>query len=369
MTWPEVSLGEVCEFKYGKSLPAKSRVAGRAMVYGSNGQVGSHTASVSDGPTIVIGRKGSFGEVHMSADSCWPIDTTYYVDSSATDADLRWLYYRLGALGLTSLNRAAAVPGLNRDDAYRQKLLLPPLPEQRRIAAILDHADTLRTKRLEAAAVFAQLTGSLFRERFGDPRSNPKEYPVAALKTLVRQGDKINYGVVQPGGIVEGGVRLIRAGDLEGGEIDRAALRTISDEVDERHKRSRLRGDELLISCVGSIGTVAPASPAVAGYNIARAVARVPLGPLVDREYVAAWLRTEAVQDYFRAELRTVAQPTLNIKQIELLDVILPPLKEQRAFATELSKLSAIRASISSGCVGLDTLFPSLQSRAFRGEL
>ncbi|HEY5866645.1 MAG TPA: restriction endonuclease subunit S, partial [Candidatus Tectomicrobia bacterium] len=90
-TWPEVVLGEVCEFKYGKSLPESKRVVGKVAVYGSNGIIGQHNEAITDGLTIVVGRKGSFGEVNLSYDSCWPIDTTYYIDRTATNADLRWL--------------------------------------------------------------------------------------------------------------------------------------------------------------------------------------------------------------------------------------------------------------------------------------
>src|SRR4051794_19967562 len=113
MTWPKVTLGEICEFKYGKSLAADNRVPGGVAVYGSNGVVGSHTTAITNGPTVVVGRKGSFGEVNYSNAPCWPIDTTYYIDSSATFVDLRWLSYLLPTLRLTELNRAAAVPGLN----------------------------------------------------------------------------------------------------------------------------------------------------------------------------------------------------------------------------------------------------------------
>ncbi|MHC5732570.1 MAG: restriction endonuclease subunit S domain-containing protein, partial [Nostoc sp.] len=83
-------------------------------VFGSNGIIGQHNEAITDGSTIVIGRKGSLGEVNFSNVSCWPIDTTYYIDKSATDTDLKWLAYQLSGLGLTKLNKAAAVPGLNR---------------------------------------------------------------------------------------------------------------------------------------------------------------------------------------------------------------------------------------------------------------
>lgn len=192
--WQKVSLGEICEFKYGKSLPDAKRAGGSVPVFGSNGVVGQHNDSITSDPAIIIGRKGSFGEVNFSTTSCWPIDTTYFIDKTATDADLKWLAYRLKGVGLKQLNKAAAVPGLNREDAYRQRLLLPPLPEQRRIAAILDQADALRGKRREALAQLDSLTQSIFIEMFGDPVTNPKDWPRKKTAYI----GKVITGIVPP---------------------------------------------------------------------------------------------------------------------------------------------------------------------------
>lgn len=65
------------------------------------------------------------------------------------------------------------------------KIPLPPLPEQRRIAAILDKADALRAKRREAIAKLDQLLQSVFLEMFGDPVTNPKGWPVETLGELI----------------------------------------------------------------------------------------------------------------------------------------------------------------------------------------
>ena len=124
-----MALGDFCEFAYGKSLTAKTRSGDGYPVYGSNGQVGLHDTALTAGATIVIGRKGSFGEVHYSPGPCSPIDTTYYVPSEQTTACLPWLARRLLCLGLDQLNRAAAVSGLNRTDVYRQRLLKRDRPE------------------------------------------------------------------------------------------------------------------------------------------------------------------------------------------------------------------------------------------------
>ena len=117
-------LGSVVELKYGKSLPSQNRRDGEFNVYGSNGVVGSHIESITSGETIIVGRKGSFGEINLSLDCCFPIDTTYYIDKSATKQNIVWLRYALETLKLNTLNKSAAVPGLNREDAYRQKIQL-----------------------------------------------------------------------------------------------------------------------------------------------------------------------------------------------------------------------------------------------------
>ena len=110
-------------------------------VYGSNGCVGFHSFPNTAGECLIIGRKGSFGKVHYSSDSVFTIDTTYFVDSRSTNANIRWLYYLLLLLQLDSVSRDSAVPGLNREDAYQQISFYPSLPEQAAIVRFLDHAD------------------------------------------------------------------------------------------------------------------------------------------------------------------------------------------------------------------------------------
>jgi restriction endonuclease S subunit len=120
----QTELGKVVELKYGKSLPAQTRNNGIYKVYGSNGVVGVHDQAFTCGETIIVGRKGSYGEINLSLEKCFPIDTTYYIDQSATKQNLIWLRYALENLNLNTLNKSAAVPGLNREDAYRQPMLL-----------------------------------------------------------------------------------------------------------------------------------------------------------------------------------------------------------------------------------------------------
>ncbi|MCZ2130492.1 MAG: restriction endonuclease subunit S, partial [Bacteroidia bacterium] len=133
---------DVCELAYGKSLTSDSRIPGDYPVYGSAGEVGTHTNYLIDGPGIIIGRKGSVGTVYYEKRNFFPIDTSYYVIPKDGN-DLRFLYYKFQTLGLNKLNSDAAVPGLNRNVAYEQSSIYPPLPTQRKIASILSAYDDL----------------------------------------------------------------------------------------------------------------------------------------------------------------------------------------------------------------------------------
>jgi type I restriction enzyme, S subunit len=258
---------------------------------------------------------------------------------------------------------------VSRESLLALELPLPALPEQRRIAAILDQADALRAKRREALVQLDGLTQSIFIEMFGDPAKNPKAWPVTVLSRLVRDNDSINYGVVQPGDALDEGIPLVRVGDLVDGEFSGATLKRIDPSIESAYKRSRLRGDEILVSCVGSIGVTVLATPAMKGFNIARAVARIPLAEAVNRTFIASYLKTESVQTYFKSELRTVAQPTLNIKQLAEVKVFAPPLALQENFGTRIQAVESLKATQRAALAESDALLASLQHRAFSGQL
>lgn len=138
--WKEVKLGNKVKLFYGSGLPKEKRNLGEFSVYGSNGIVGWHENYLIKGPGIIIGRKGSIGSVIWSASNFWPIDTAYYIENDK-DIYLRWLYYELQTLKLNKMNSASGVPGLNREEVYRLKIIIPSKEEQKQIAEILSSVD------------------------------------------------------------------------------------------------------------------------------------------------------------------------------------------------------------------------------------
>ena len=98
--WEWKTIGDIVSFQYGKGLTESQREpSGKIPVYGSNGVVGYHSASLVNEPCLIVGRKGAAGAVHKSETPCWPIDTTYYV-IPPENILLPFLYYLFTSLNL-----------------------------------------------------------------------------------------------------------------------------------------------------------------------------------------------------------------------------------------------------------------------------
>ena len=142
-------IDRVLTLEYGISLPEKKRSSGDFPVYGSNGVVGSHNEFLVKAPCIIIGRKGSAGEVNWSDKNCTPIDTTFYVKLlDETTTDLKFTYHILKSLNLPSLKGGSGPGGINRNNVYGLQIPVPPLDIQQQLVA--------EVKQLEAEITQAQ---------------------------------------------------------------------------------------------------------------------------------------------------------------------------------------------------------------------
>ncbi|ENO1893860.1 restriction endonuclease subunit S [Vibrio vulnificus] len=122
--WELKRLKDILELAYGKALKKTVRVDGDVPVYGSGGLTGYHNQSLVEGPGIIVGRKGTVGSVYWEPKAFHPIDTVFYVKPRA-GYSLKYCHLVLQNLGLKDMNTDAAVPGLNRDNAYRLDVITP----------------------------------------------------------------------------------------------------------------------------------------------------------------------------------------------------------------------------------------------------
>jgi type I restriction enzyme S subunit len=165
--WKERKIGDCIELIYGKGLPERQRKKGNIPVFGSNGIVGFHNEAIVKSPGIIIGRKGSVGEITFSKLDFWPIDTTYYVQTKQGN-DIGFWYYFLKTLGLNQMNTHSAVPGLNRDNVYEIVRTIPNFIEQRTIASILGSLDDKIALNRSMNSTLEAIGQALFRRWFVD---------------------------------------------------------------------------------------------------------------------------------------------------------------------------------------------------------
>ena len=136
--WANRWLGDFLELAYGKSLPKKKRMSGNVAVYGSGGLTGTHDTVLINRPAVIVGRNGTVGSLYWKDGPVFPIDTTFFVVPRI--GSVLFGYHLLAAQPLQEMNTDAAVPGLNRGNAYRLEF---PEPASELISAFEEIAGAL----------------------------------------------------------------------------------------------------------------------------------------------------------------------------------------------------------------------------------
>ena len=281
-------------------------------------------------------------------------------------ADARYVYHALQEKLTYFLSRAAggAQPNISQAIVRDTKLALPPLDEQRRIAAILDKADALRRKRKRTLDLLDCLTQSIFQEMFG-----LEKYAEIELKDAVKTGTIVTYGIVQAGPEFESGVPYIRTSDLVNGSIDQSGLRHTDPKIASRFVRSRVEAGEIVMSIRATVGTTAIVPPALNGANLTQGTARIAPGDMVLVEYLLAYLRSEPIQRWLKAQVKGATFLEITLGRLRELPVAVPPAQLQREFAERIAAVRRALASTIAQNASLNGLFASLQTRAFSGQL
>ncbi len=164
--WETKKLGEVAKINYGKGLLKPEKTDdGKYFAYGSNGPVYRTNKILVDKPTIVVGRKGTAGALYFVSEPSWPIDTTFYLETSKI-VDLNFLFYSLQTKNLSKLAIVTAVPGINRNNLGRVKIAIPPLKIQKQIVAKLSAVQEYKTQLLAQKSKLKELFDSALAKSF-----------------------------------------------------------------------------------------------------------------------------------------------------------------------------------------------------------
>lgn len=282
--------------------------------------------------------------------------------------DSKFLYHwlRWNRPQLESLGNGATFKEVSKSVVSRIQIPLPPLPEQRRIAEILDKADGLRVKRRAALAQLDNLTQSIFLDMFGDPATNPKRWPTRPFHEVC----ETRLGKMLDAKQQTGKHRrpYLRNANLQWFRFDLGNILEMDfDEADR--EELRLRFGDLLICEGGEPGRAAVWAGELEECYFQKALHRARPNPeLATAEYLC-WLFWFLAQGNLLTGVTSATIAHLTGEKLALLRTILPPLGLQQTFSQWCEAVQAARAIDLVSLVELDALFASLQHRAFRGEL
>lgn len=150
----------------------------------------------------------------------------------------------------------------------------------------------------------------------------------------------ISYGIVQPGAHTEiDSIPIIRVNNIRDGVLKVTDVLKVSSAIEQKHKRTRLSGGELLITVVGSVGECAIVPESLKGWNVARAVSVARIKEDFDKRFIKYCFKSEDLKFQMYGNTNDTVQPTLNLSLLKGLVLTIPPLPEQKAIAAILSSL------------------------------
>ncbi|EOX3413231.1 restriction endonuclease subunit S [Vibrio cholerae] len=250
------------------------------------------------------------------------------------------------------------------------KIPLPPLDEQKRIAAILDKADAIRQKRKQAISLADEFLRSVFLEMFGDPVTNPKgwEEPIlsdiADVRSGVTKGKKLKEGT---------GITLpyMRVANVQDGYLDLSSIQTITVSEKDAEKCKLLRGD-ILLTEGGDPDKLGRGH--VWNGEIDNCIhqnhifsVRVKDEDYVRPAFLSAVIGSQRGKRYFlKVGKQTTGIATINKTVLSEFCPIVPPLELQDSYLKIASRIKRMQTRKHYHEV---TLFPSLSQKAFSGQL
>ena len=323
--------------------------------------------------TLLIGCIGNIGKLGITSElSSSNQQLTGVLPNNNTDVNYLFYWFYGNKKVLESYSNNAVVPILNNRTLETIKIPLPPLDQQKKIAAILDAADAYRQKTKALIEKYDELTQSLFLDMFGDPVTNPMGFEISTV------GNECN---VKGGKRVPKGEKLIKevtnhpyikAQNIKNGFINENKLEYLTDELAVKLKRYIVNAGDVCITVVGvNIGDIGITPNSLHLANLTENANKLLIKDQsrLDNIYLAYYMMSDFVQRQVGKRTMAVGVPKLALFRIQQIDLLVPPFSLQQKFKDQLASLEAQKAQAQASLAQAEDLFNSLLQRAFKGEL
>lgn len=366
-------MGEVLKLEYGRPLPdSKRKVNGKYPVYGANGEKHRSNEYYYNKKSIIVGRKGSAGEINITEVKFWPLDVTYFVTYDDEDYNLYFIYYLLSLLELPNLAKGVK-PGINRNEVYDINVSIPTLSEQKRIVAILDEAFAAIAKAKANVEKNLQNAKELFecylQCMFAQKLNGNKSETLAELCEMIVDCEHKTAPTQQTG------YPSIRTPNVGKGFLILDDVNRVSESTyKEWTKRAIPQADDLILAREAPAGNVAVIPENLKVCLGQRTVLIRPQKNKLNSKYLSFLLLSKDVQKKFLSHSRGATVEHINMKDIRAFEIYnLSSITEQQTIVNKITTLSIETRKLETfyrqKLQNLEELKKSLLQKAFDGEL
>jgi type I restriction enzyme S subunit len=355
--WPLIA--GAGDFKDGKLAPVKYT---------------SQASKLSEPGDIILSIRASIGD-KVTADDVYCLGRGVAGIRAGKLLSSRYLWHWLTSVEgeLANKGKGATFKQVNRNDIGELSIPMPPLDEQKRIAEVLDEADSLRVRRRTSIAFINDLTRSVFLEMFGDTASEFRTVTVGDLATPRRNSIRTGpFGSqLLHGEFVESGIPVLGIDNAVNNEFRWAKRRFITEEKYQKLSRYRVFPGDVIITIMGTCGrcAVVPEDVGLAINTKHLCCISLDRSKCLPEFLHSYFLMHPIARSYLEQTAKGAIMDGLNMNIIKAMPVALPPLDQQERYVAVAREVQEQRLRQLRHLEGLEELFGSLQARAFRGEL
>lgn len=350
----------------GKNQRRVENPNGKYPIYGSGGIMGYANDHLCDANTVVIGRKGSINNPIYVETPFWNVDTAFGLCSDVSKLYPKYLYYFCVNFDFEQLNTTVTIPSLTKSNLLNIEIPLPPLDEQRRIAAVLDKVSDLIAKRRAQLDKLDELVKARFVEMFGDPVTNPHRYPVYQLSDYIEFLTSGSRGWTQY--FSDEGEYFITIKNVKNCRITLDDVQHIVPPDNAEAVRTKVQEGDLLISITADLGRTGVVTKEIANHGayINQHLACIRLNQkAVLSLYVACFMESDAGKEQFQAKNQNAVKAGLNFNSINTLRLMVPPIEHQSAFITFVKQIDKLKLTIQQSLDKLEILKKALMQEYF----
>ncbi len=363
MSWEMVNINDICRPRQWKTLSMEKLLSEGYPVYGANGKIGFYSEFSHEYPTLAITCRGATcGSVHITEPKSYINGNAMALDNISDKIDIKFLYYYFVQRGFNDVISGSAQPQITGEGLRLVEIPLPPIPIQRRIAEILDAADTLKRKDQALLKKYDELAQAIFIDMFGSK---------SIIVKLNEITTKITDGVHAKPNYQETGVPFLSVKNATNKFLDFNNSKFITQADHESYtKRCKPEFEDILYTKVGATYGRAAIINSQKEFSIYVSLALIkPDRSKVYPNYLNFVLNTNYVKKQADRRVKGAGVPDLHLVEIKDFDIPLPTYKDQLDFSNVIENLNKNISSTKKQIEQSENLFHTLIQKAFKGEL